>query len=384
MIVYRTWLAVFAIGLGICAATPGAGASTTLSCADVDPEASADILFSRAMDAVQRDDLVCARALYDRLVLEHPHNVDYTFGYAQVLHWSGAHVEALRLLVLSRALSPDYEDVWRLEAQVRLRLIESGDASELADFLDEANTRFDNPAWTQDFAPKKPPRFRWLVSATRDYLDSDAPDWQRYDLLFGAFLNDNAEINLSATSSERFELVDYQTGIGVRLSIRDLWSIDSGIKYASSPTHLPELEMWLGAMRSFRNAWVGHLRLASRRYSDESLQLTTIAAEKYAGAFRVEYALGISNFGSEVGLGHRLSVDHYLASGARLGFIAAFGEEFETLGLGQLLRTDTTSAVFIAGIPFSDRLELGLNLGIHNHGDFYRRIMLGVSASGAF
>lgn len=381
---YRTWLAVLAIGLGICAAAPAAEATAGLSCADVDSDASADILFSRARDAVQREDLECARALYGRLVLEDPHNVDFAFGYAQVLHWSGAHAEALHWLVLSRGLSPNYEDVWKLEAQVRLRMIENGDAGELTDFLSEADTQFGNPAWTQNFELKKPPRFRWMVSATRDYLDSDSADWQRYDMLFGAFLNDNAEIYLSAASSERFELVDNQTGVGIRLNFSDLWSIDSGIKHVSSPTHLPNLDMWLGAMRKIGNTWIGHLRLASRRYSDERLELTTIAAEKYAGAFRIEYALGISNFGSELGLGHRLSVDHYLASGARLGVIAAFGEEFETLELGQLMRVDTRSAVFIAGIPFSDRLELGLNLGVHSYGDFYRRITLGVSASGAF
>lgn len=384
MTTYRTWLAVFAIGIGCCSAALAERSSTGPTCADVDPDASPDVLFSRARNAIQRDNLECAGALYGRLVLEDPQNVDFAFGYAQVLHWSGAHAEALRLLVLSRALSPNYEDVWKLEAQVRMQMVENGDANELADFLNDANDRFDNPAWTQKFELEKPPRFRWLVSATRDYLDSDAADWQRYDMLFGAFLHNNAEINLTATSSERFELVDYQTGVSIRLNVLDLWSIDSGIRHAASPTHLPELEMWLGAMRKFGKTWIGHLRLASRRYLDERFQLTTIAAEKYAGAFRIEYALGISNFGSELGLGHRLSVDHYLASGARLGFIAAFGEELETLELGQLTRTDTRSAVFIAGIPFSDRLELGLNLGVHNHGDLYRRIMLGVSASGAF
>lgn len=384
MIPFRSCLAVLAFGIGLCAAAPAALAGSSLSCAAVDSDVSANILFSRARNAVQHEDLECARAIYGRLVLDNPDNVDFTFGYAQVLHWSGAHAEALRLLILSRALSPDYEDVWKLEAQVRLRMIESGDAGELNDFLDEANIRFDNPSWAQNLEPKKPPRFRWLVSATRDYLDSDSADWQRYDLLFGAFLNDNTEAYLTATSSERFVSVDHQAGVGIRLNIFDLWSIDSGIKHVSAPTHLPELEIWLGAMRKFGNNWVGHLRLASRRYLEDRLQLTTIAAERYAGAFRFEYALGISNFASEVGLGHRLSVDHYLASGARLGFIAAFGEELETLELGQLTRTDTRSAVLIAGIPFSDRLELGLSLGVHDHGDFYRRITLGVSASGAF
>lgn len=383
MIRCRSWIAVLAVGIGLFAA-PTAIAGTDLSCMDVDPDTSADILFGRARNAVRHQDLECARAIYGRLVLEYPDNVDFTFGYAQVLHWSGAHAEALRLLVLSRALSPDYEDVWKLEAQVRLRLIEGGDAGDLAEFLDEARIRFDNPSWAQNLEPKKLPRFRWLISATRDYLDSDTPDWQRFDLLFGAFLNDKTEAYLTATSSERFASADHQAGIGIRLNILELWSIDSGVKHASAPTHLPELEIWLGAMRKFGNNWVGHLRLASRRYSEDRLQLTTIAAERYAGAFRIEYALGISYFASETGLGHRLSVDHYLASGARLGFIAASGEELETLELGQLIRTDTRSAVLIAGFPLSDQLELGLNLGVHDHGDFYRRVMFGVSASGAF
>lgn len=384
MTVRRTWLAVFAIGMTVSVAANAADSVTDRSCGDVDSEASADLLFSRARNAAQREDFACARSLYARLVLEDPRNVDFAFGYAQVLHWSGAHAEALPLLTLSRTLSPNYEDVWKLEAQVRARMIENGDSTELAGFLDEANIRFDNPAWTHDFERKESPRFRWSVGATRDYLDSDSADWQRYDVLFGASLKKKAEIYLTVASSERFGRVDQQTGIGVRLDFLDVWSIDSGITHASAPTHLPKRELWLALARKFGSSWVGRVRHASRRYSDESLQLTTIAAEKYAGSFRIEYALGVSNFASEVGFGHRLSVDRYLASGARLGVIAAFGEEFETLEFGQLIRTDTTSAVFIAGFPLSDRLELGMHMGVHNHGDFYRRIMLGVSASGAF
>jgi len=84
-----------------------------------------------------QDKRVEALAEYDRLLAEKPNNSDYLLGKSLVLVRGGQAQAALPLLRKARRLSPDYEDVWRLQVQAlravggesgkrQARIVESG------------------------------------------------------------------------------------------------------------------------------------------------------------------------------------------------------------------------------------------------------------------
>ena len=317
-------------------------------------------------------------------MFEEPDNVDYIFGYAQVLHWSGADTEALRFLGIARELAADYEDVWILEADVRRRLGTAIAVEDRAEFERSARQRFGDADWLVPLEDIRDWRLRWVLAANRQRLDTDASDWRQEQLTVELALRSGFSLAVVGLRSERFAAADRQAGGAVGFEFADRWSARAGYLGSPSATHLPEAETWLDVAGKFGTGWVANARLRKREYGDSVVHLASLAVDRYSGPYRLEYALGVASLDSERATSHRIAIERYLESGAALGVIAARGEEIEVAGPGDLRRLDTRSAVLTSKWPLGAGLTLACNLGVHDYRDLYRRIEFGVAVAGAF
>lgn len=97
-----------------------------------------------AQDASFRLHAPNALAQYDRLLRRHPDNVDYLFGKALILVWSGQPGAARILLQRVRTLNPGYEEAWRLQLRV---LGELGLDRQVQELVLQARRKFPRSRW---------------------------------------------------------------------------------------------------------------------------------------------------------------------------------------------------------------------------------------------
>jgi hypothetical protein len=78
-------------------------------------------------------------------------------------------------------------------------------------------------------------------------------------------------------------------------------------------------------------------------------------------------------------MGHALTLGWYPSEKRTLGLTIGAGEEIETVGLDQLLRTRVSSLTVNGRETLSPRVSLSWWLGTHEQGDLYRRRYGGIS-----
>ncbi|MGA8204807.1 MAG: YaiO family outer membrane beta-barrel protein [Woeseiaceae bacterium] len=350
-----------------------------------DPDAPVDgTRFQEAREAARAGDFERARTLYADLVREHPNDVDYVFGYAQVLAWLGDPEASLPLLEEARRLAPDYEDVWALEFRLRQVRHDRQYRDEDEAFARAAAERFPDAKWLTQAAPRPAGEWRWRVAAERERLSNGAPDWQNYSASFSWRPGDGRQISLTANRATRFGTTDDALGADASIELNDRWIAGAAAAFSSAPDFLPEAAFGLSLSRKLEHGWVVNGRLRRRAYPDQSVGTLEVGAERYVGKYRFEYAVGESRLGGEQALVQRIAADRYAADGGRLGLVLASGEEIEAVGPGQLLRTRVWSVAVTGAYVLDGRFEIGWWLGTHEQGDLYRRDAIGVSVSGVF
>jgi YaiO family outer membrane protein len=340
--------------------------------------------FEEAREAVRSRNFEQARVLYAGLVREYPGNVDYLFGYAQVLAWTGDTEAALPLLEEARRLAPDYEDVWALEFRLRQGRADRQYRDKDRTFAQVAAERFPDAHWLKQAPQRTIGAWRWSVAAERERLSNGMPDWQNYLASFGWRSAGGSGVSLSANRTTRFGTTDDALGADVSFAINRQWQVGVAATFSSAPDFLPEAAYGLNLSRKFDRDWVVNGRWRRRDYPDQSVGAFELGAERYVGKYRFEYAFGDSWLGSVHAFVHRIAADRYADGGRRLGIVLAAGEEIETVGPAQLLRTQVWSVALTGGFVLGGGLEVGWWLGTHEQGDLYRRDAIGLSVSGGF
>lgn len=357
--------------------------STVASAADT-RAAEAAPRFQDARDAARAGDFERAGSLYASLVHEHPDNVDYLLGYAQVFGWTGDTESALPLLKEARRLAPDYEDVWALEFRLRQGRDERRYRDEDRDFARAAAERFPDAQWLRQAPPRTVDKWRWRVAAEREHLSNGAPDWQDYSASFAWRPADARQVSITANRATRFGSTDAALGVDASFALNARWRAGVAATFSSAPEFLPEAALGLSLSRKLDRGWVVNGRWRRRDYPEQSVGALEFGAERYLRNYRFEYAISGSRLGSELALVQRFAADRYAVVGGRLGIVVASGEEIETVGPGQLLRTRVWSVAVTGTWVLAGHMELGWWLGTHEQGDLYRRDAIGVSVSGAF
>ncbi|MDX1509107.1 MAG: YaiO family outer membrane beta-barrel protein [Woeseiaceae bacterium] len=314
---------------------------------------SADVAFASARESARSGDYDVAMQQYAELLLIEPENVDYLFGYAQVLLWSGDAERSLQFLERALELAPDYEELRRFEAQAR-----------------------------EAAAEPAPRDFLWAFDAGRDAL-SNSTDWQQFGVRIGRAFP-AVTVNLSATRYERFDTTDTQVGIDGTVDIGDHWLAYAAYSTSSSTGFTPGSAGQVALSRRFERGWVGGLRAGRRDYGATTVDSFALLVEKYFSRYRIACVTEDARISSEHALSNAVTFNVYSGSGHMFGAVAAHGEEIEVVAPGQLLRTSVTSFALLGRHPVSDYLDIGWRLGTHEQGDFYRRNFFGLTLSGGF
>lgn len=340
--------------------------------------------FFIARDAARSGNYELAKQEYEALMLEHPGNVDYLFGYAQVLFWTEDYRKAIQILAQARVVAPDYEDIWKLEYRARQELGRLSDASGVREFKRQAAVYFPDADWLNSEPTRESRRYHWSVNLDRDFLDNPASDWQQLGAYFGRHFSKSTVVSATAISARRFERTDTQIGAEASFGMSSDWFATLGVAVSASPDFLPESDFNLGLSHKFGRGWIAGARWRKRDYTSTTVDALGLTAERYFGRFRMAYFMDQASLDGERALAHRLTGSYYGDSGFHFNVITAAGEEIEAIVPGEVRRSDFWSLAISGRHPMTDRLAFHWRIGAHQQGDLYRRNSLGASISGDF
>lgn len=317
----------------------------------------------------------------DALRAQYPHDVDHALARAQLLARMGNDEAALRDLRDAAALAPHYEDVWRVYYAVLRRQDSDAASLERQQLLEDAARRFPNSAWWRVEEPADEPSWTIALGSTYENLDNGQPSWKQL------FTNASHEANwghyrFGVSRDERFGESDVTVSIGGDLEFPAAWRAGLDIATVSDARFQPELSYAGHVARSLHDGWVLNLEYGQREYSTATVSSIVATIEKYAGNFRLAYALGNSRLnGAANSLNHRLSVSRYYGERASIGINLTTGEESEAISANRVLQTRVRSISVNGRQELNESMDVLWWLGTHEQGDFYRRTFIGVAVS---
>lgn len=223
------------------------------------------------------------------------------------------------------------------------------------------------------------------IIGTVDDLSDGLADWRSLQVSLAKTLGPRRSVYGSARVVERFDRTDRQFTLGSYSPVR------KGLTALVEVSHSPSYELlprWAGTAQLAQEVgrgWVvtgGITRTEFR--TDESTGFIT-GTEYYVKNYRFAYFLS-GGFAREAGFaaGHRFSVNQYLSDRTSWGATIGFGEEVESVGPGQVLRTS------VLGLSVGGRLTVGRSgsiigdIGYVRQGDLYVRRSLTLGYRHAF
>jgi YaiO family outer membrane protein len=316
-------------------------------------------------------------AEYDRLLVRNPANADYLLGRAQMLGRLGRTQEALRVTASALELAPDYLDLWQLRLQLAER---TADDALIGSVRAEAASRYPDANWW-----RRPPRpfvySRWLTAGSeRNRLSNGAPDWERHFVRLDWRQSDAASYFGEIARSSRFGRSDLSVNIGGDWQALPVWRLGGALATVPSADFEAKRALSVSAGRSWQSSWGTQFQLRRRDYSTASVSSYSVSGDRYFSDYRVAYGLNYSRLhGAGSSLGHTVTFGWYPSERRALVISLSAGEEIETVGLNQLLRTDVKSVTLSGRQSLATRFTLNWWLGAHRQGDFYRRQYAGIS-----
>lgn len=299
-----------------------------------------------------------ALAEYDVLVRQHPQNVDYSFGRAQVLAWMGGDAEALTELERAMVLAPDYEDVRKLHIAITQRQQEPDAEAEQ--------------------------ELRWLltIGGTYESLSAGLPDWSNQFVEVSWQRSADSRYFSRLIRDERFDQSDTQFAAGAEWQLPAAWFAGLELATTDNPSFQPNNGVAAHIGRPLAKGWGMDFRWAQKRYNTATVSTYTGLVEKYFGNYRAAYSLNASRLhGEQTSYAHLLALNWYMTDRTSFGIVAAAGEEAEVIVPGQILQTDVASVTLSGRHQLNRRTTLRWWAGTHEQGDFYRRRYVGMAVS---
>jgi YaiO family outer membrane protein len=317
---------------------------------------------------------------YDILLVQHPDNVDYLYGKAQVLVWSGHPEDALPLLERARALAPEYESIWQLQSQALLAAAGEHHRERAAALSEEARRRFPDsvwPLWEDEESPVEPgPERTTEIEAGLSYesLDSGQSDWRSLYVEASRRLDQRRSVYGMARSTDRFDETDVEVIAGGYFPITDDWTAALEGSAAPGADVLPRWSLAGRLQRTLRSGFGLQVGLRHARYQDDYTNLASVTGDRYWGDYYAGYTLYASRLqGAGTNLSHQVRVDRYYGDRNRVGVLVSIGDETESVGGGRFV-TDTTATFVVNGRHwFMPLWALSWELIWHDQGDAYTR-----------
>jgi len=318
-----------------------------------------------------------ALAEFDALLERDPENADYLLGRAQMLARLERDAPALETTERALRLAPDYEDIWEL----RLRLAErAADAAATAALRSDIAARFPDASWW-----RRPPapieHIRWVSMAWgEEQLSNGAPDWSQQSVRLDWNTPAGASFYGDLSRAERFARADSSLSVGGAWQALPQWRIGAGLTATTDAEFQPPRDLSIEAQRPWSDGWGTQFQYRRREYPAATVASYSVTGDKYFSDYRIAYRLDYSHlFGAASSTGHSLIFGWYPSEKRSLGVTLGAGEEIETIGLDQLLRTRVSGVTINGRETLSSRLALRWWLGTHRQGDFYRRHYGGLS-----
>ncbi len=321
-----------------------------------------------------------ALAHYEILSSQHPDNVDWLLGQAQMLVRLERAGEALAVAERARSLAPQYEDVWRVQLTALEQL---GEYPAIDAFLVEAQQAFPESGW---YARRRVSlREEWLLTeGTRVYLagsydslSGNRPSWRALSAGIDRRLDERRRVHAGVHLEERFDTSDTQLSAAWVQRLTHGWTLAANGDLAPDAEVLPEWGLALEAGRPLTDFWAISLRARHVSYRTVEVDSLAAALERYIGSFRVSYGLTAAQpSGLGTSLGHVLRLAHDYGNRSHATLVVGFGEEAESIAPGVVLVTRVKSAG-INGVHWTSAAwGISWEAGWHEQGDFYRRLRL--------
>lgn len=319
---------------------------------------------------------------YDGLIVREPANVDYSLGRAQTLVWAHEDEAALAEIARALSLSPDYEDVWRLELTVLER--GKGNEARVRALRAEAAARFPSSSWWQGVEERVASVSSTDVSfgTVHETLSTDVPDWTSSFVQLTRHRADGISFYGALREEERFGASDSVVAGGAAWPLPERWTMGVDLELTPNAAFLPRAAASVWAARPLGDGWETELRLRHRDYSDVQVTSTSGAIAKYFGDFRASYTLDLSVLdGDATSAAHSATLAYYLSPRTQLNAGIAAGEEAEAVAPGQVLRTNVHGYSLGFRLNLNERWRLLGSVGSHTQGDFYTRRYVGLSVA---
>jgi YaiO family outer membrane protein len=110
-------------------------------------------------------------------------------------------------------------------------------------------------------------------------------------------------------------------------------------------------------------------------FDGPEVTLGVLGAENYWESYRAAYRLYASRLDGATGVSHSLQLGRYFESG-QLSLALSYGDEIESLGNGQVLRTKSTVVALAGAILIDGRNELLCEAGWQDLDTLYERLWL--------
>ena len=246
-----------------------------------------------ARDALARS---CARAgkhaealaQYDALLARNAANPDWLLGKSQALMALGRPREALPLLEGARRDAPDYEDLWRANANA-LDQLDQFDAADA--LLAQAAAQFPQSTWPRERQAALRER-RLLERGTRlsadvsyEELSGNRSAWKGASLGVNSRLGENRHGFAGLHLEERFDTRDEQLQLGYSARLGDAWSYGISGDFAPDAEVLPEWSVAADAGRALPDDWGIGFRLRHASYQSSDVDTFSTLLDKYIDAW---------------------------------------------------------------------------------------------------
>jgi YaiO family outer membrane protein len=318
-----------------------------------------------------------ALAEFNALLEDNPENADYLLGRGQMLARLGRDAAALETTERAARLAPDYEDVWEL----RLRLAErAADDAAAAALRSTIAARFPDASWWQR-PPAPVEHTRWVsIGLSEEQLSNGAPDWSLQSVRLDWNTPAGASFYGDLSRAERFDRSDSSLSVGGAWAALPEWRIGAGLTATTDAEFQSTRDLSIEARRPWSEGWGTQFQYRRREYPTATVASYSFTGDKYLSDYRIAYRLDYSHLlGAASSTGHSLIFGWYPSEKRSLGVTLGAGEEIETIGLDQLLRTRVSSVTLSGRETLSSRFALRWWLGTHRQGDFYRRRYGGLS-----
>jgi len=153
-----------------------------------------------------------------------------------------------------------------------------------------------------------------------------------------------------------------------------------GVEGSASPTwrFVPRWAVGGRIERGLGAGWIASAGMRAARYESELTSSTPLFAsaglERYWGRWRAAATTMAVGLGNSWSGGGRLALDLFYGNDGRVGVSAAAGRELESLGEGQLLRSDVLGAAIAGAHPLRGAWAVTWELSGQRQGVLYTRI----------